>query len=132
MITGSMKEAREGEVFIEDIDEESLNTVITFMYTGDLEISSAINVQNLATAAEKYNLAGMMELLCVKLRNKDTIKPGTIADMLLTASRHDNKELRALVLDRVRADRGVLHQEEFRRGVNQVDVNIVLDLVKDL
>ena len=85
-----MREAIEGEVYIKDIDEETLNTVITFIYTGDFLIHPGqdINVQGLARAADKYNLAGMMEILCSKLgRIIYSTKPATIADMLITASR---------------------------------------------
>ena len=131
-----MREAIEGEVYIKDIDEETLNTVITFIYTGDFLIHPGqdINVQGLARAADKYNLAGMMELLCfIKLRQEVTINPGIIADLLITAIKHGDKDMRALVLDSIRADRNILNDQEFRERMNQADdLNIAFDLFKDL
>ena len=38
MILGNMKEAQRSEVFIEDIDAETLVSIITFIYTGDFEV----------------------------------------------------------------------------------------------
>ena len=42
------------------------------------------------------------------------IKNEFIADMLITADRHDSKELRALALDKLRTDRNILNEKGFR------------------
>ena len=74
-----------------------------------------------------------MELLCFKLRQEVTIKPGIIADLLITAIKHGDKDMRALVLDSIRADRNILNDQEFRERMNETgDPNIVFDLFNDL
>ena len=42
-----MKEARKGEVYIEDVDEGTLAAMINFFYTGDLP-GDNLNVQMVA------------------------------------------------------------------------------------
>ena len=134
MILGEMEEAKKGEVYIKDIDEGTLDSVITFIYTGEMEISENIDVQTMVRAGDMYDLPGFMELLCYNLQKKENLKHGTIADMLIAAHRHDNKQLRGLALDKIRADRNIIDAEEFREGINQVkdNINIVFDLFKDL
>ena len=132
MITGSMREAKEGEVFIKDLDEETIHNVITFIYTGDFGISEDINVQNLALAADKCNLDGMMELLCYKLGKENNIKPRTISDMLIAALRYDVKQMKALVLAKIRADRNILDDKEFSEGMKEADFNIYSKFYKFL
>ena len=132
MITGSMREAKEGGVFIEDLDEETIQNAITFIYTGDFEIPPDINVQNLALAADKYNLVGMMELLCFKLGKEDNIKPKTLSDMLIAALRYDIKQMKALVLAKIKADRKILDDKEFSEGMKEADFNIYSNFYKFL
>ena len=54
MILGDMKEAQKSEVFIDDIDAETLAMMISFIYTGDFKVGDHTDVQMVARAADKY------------------------------------------------------------------------------
>ena len=122
MILGFMEEAAKGEVFI------------TFIYTGDFQISPDINVQNMVLAGDKYLMDDFSELLFNKLRNKDDIKPKILADILLASRKHSKKKLKELAVERIRANRAIVGDKDFRKTLNDggADNDLLLDLIEDL
>ena len=133
MILGNMKEAQKSEVFIEDIDAETLASMISFIYTEDFQVGDHTDVQMVARAADKYDMKGFLDLLCFKMKNIDNIKNEFIADMLIAAERHNSKELRAVALDKLRADRNIIKEAGFRQRMKKApNVDLILDLVNDL
>ena len=131
MILGGMKEAQKNEVFIEDLDAGTLARMISFIYTGDFDVGDNLDIQMVARAADKYDIKGFMELLCFKMKIGN-IKNEFIADMLITADRHDSKELRAVAMDKLRANKNILNEKGFRERMAQAESSFVFDLFKDL
>ena len=132
MILGKMKEAQKSEVFIEDFDAETLALMISFIYTGDFDVGVNTDLKMLARAADKYNIKGIMDLLCFKMMNGN-IRNDFIADMLITADRHKSKELRAVALEKLRADRSIMKTDGFRQRMMMAEnKNLIFDLVNDL
>ena len=132
MVLGNMKEAQKSQVFIEDLDAETLAIMITFIYTGDFEVDDNTDLQMVARAADKYDIKGLMDLLCFKMKTGN-IKNYFIADMLITADRHNSRELRAVALDKLRADRSIMKQDGFRQRMMMAEnKNLIFDLVNDL
>ena len=132
MILGRMKEAQKSEVFIEDLDAGTLARMISFIYTGDFDVGDNLDIQMVARAADKYDIKGLMDLLCFKMKT-DNIKNEFIADMLITADKHNSKELRTLALDKLRADRNIIKGAGFRQRMKEApNVDLLLDLVNDL
>ena len=132
MILGKMKEAQKSEVFIEDIDANTLESMIRFIYTGDFKVSDNTDIQMVARAADKYDIKGFMDLLCFKMKTED-IQNEFIADMLITADRHDSKELRAVALDKLRADRNIINEGGFRKRMKKAEnKDLVFNLFNDL
>ena len=136
MILGQMKEAQKNEVFIEDIDAETLARMISFIYTGDFEVGEHFgehfDVQMVARAADKYEIKGLMELLCFKMK-PFKVKNEFIADMLITADRYNSKELRDVAMDKLRADKNIVNEKGFRERMAQAEnKDLVFDLFKDL
>lgn len=133
MILGKMKEAQKNEVFIEDIDAKSLAMMISFIYTGDFEVSNNTDVQMTARAADKYDIKGFLELLCFKMKTIANIKNEFIADMLITADRHNSRELRAVAMDKLRANRNILKEAGFRKRMKKAEnQDLLFDLFNDL
>ena len=132
MILGTMEEAIKGEAYIEDLDEGTLESLITFIYTGDFNISSGINVQNLVRAGDKYDMPEFTELLVYKLGNQDNIKPETIGGIVLAAHRHNNTKLREVAVERIRAKRSIVNDEDFRKTMKGADINLIINLFNDL
>ena len=132
MIFGNMKEARKNEVFIEDIDAETLAMMITFIYTGDFDIGDDTDVQMVAQAADKYDIQEFLDLLCFKLKTTSKIKNEFLADMLIAAHRYNSKELRALALNKLRADRNILKEAGFRQRMKETEnIDLLIDIVND-
>ena len=132
MILGSMEEAIKGEVDIQDLDEGTLESLINFIYTGDFKISPDIDVQNMALAGDKYIMPDFSELLVYKLRNQDNIKPEIISDILLAAHRHNNTKLREVALEKIRAKRSIVNDQDFRETMKGANSDLIFDLFNDL
>ena len=92
MILGQMREAQQGEVFIEEIDEVTLQSMITYFYTGDFIFDQEKDIQMMTHVADKYNLDGFLELLCYKMKNVK-VKNSSVADILISADKYKSKQL---------------------------------------
>ena len=57
--------------------------MIHYIYTGKFT-GAELNVQMVAWLADKYDIPGMMNLLCSRMRD-DVVGPEIIADMLIAA-----------------------------------------------
>ena len=133
MILGDMKEAQKSEVFIEDIDAETLAMMISFIYTGDFEVGDDTDVQMVARAADKYDVKGFLDLLCFKMKTIDDIKNEFIADMLISAERHNSKELRAVAMDKLRANKNIIKEAGFRNRMKETqNMDLLFDIFNDL
>ena len=133
MILGDMKEARKNEVFIEDIDAETLAMMISFIYNGDFDIGDDTDVQMVARAADKYDIKEFLELLCFKMKNIPKIKNESIADMFISAERHNSKKLRALAMDKLRADKNILNEKGFKQRMKEAqNIDLLFGIFNDL
>ena len=127
-----MQEASLGEIFVEEIGERSLAAIITFIYTGELELGEDPDILELSWAGTKYLLPGFMELLALHLQMRKEELPGEmIADLLIAAHRHEAEDLRKIALGRIRADRKIFNDQGFRKGMKEADPSIMMDLMKD-
>ena len=130
-ILSDMEEAKKGEVFIEEIDEKTLSTVIKLIYTGELEMSGDQNIQDMIWAGDKYDLPGFMNMFCSKMREA-AVTGEDIADLLISAHRHEKGELREVAMEKIRARREVLKEKGFKEGMDQAPSSVFLDLINDL
>ena len=60
--------------------------MIHYVYSGDFT-GAALNVQMVAWLADKYDIPGMMDLLCSRMEGEDDVGPEMIADMLIAAGK---------------------------------------------
>ena len=63
-----------------------MKEMIHYVYTGELT-GSDLNVQMVAWVADKYDLPGMMDLVCFRMKEDEFIEPENIADMLIAAGK---------------------------------------------
>merc|ERR1712142_439544 len=121
-----MEEAAKGEAIIEDLNEDTLDSLITFIYTGDFQISPVIDVQNMVLAGEKYLMSEFTELFFYKLQHEDYIKPKMVADILLASHKHSKKKLKELAVEKIRANRSIVDDKDFRKTLidGEVDSNL--------
>ena len=127
-----MQEATNGEIFVKEVGEKALGTIIKFIYTGELELGENPDIVDLAWAGTKYLLGGFMELLTLRLQMRKELPGQMIADLLIAAHRHGCEDLRKLALDKIRADREIFNDPGFRKGMKKVPNGIMMDLFKDL
>ena len=128
-----MQEAKKGEIFIEEIGEKSLATLINFIYTGELELGENPDILELSLAGTKYILPGFMEVLAFSLQmRKEEFSGKMLADLLIAAHRHEAEDLRKIALDTIRSDKKIIGDEGFRKVMKEADPTIMMDIVKDL
>ena len=131
MLLSDMKEARKGEVYIEDVDEGTLAAMINFIYTGDLP-GDNLDVQMVANMADKYEMPAFMDMLCFKMKSED-IRSEFIADLLIAADRHDSKDLKNVALDKIRTNKEIINDKGFRKKLqNAENKNILFDLFNEI
>ena len=59
--------------------------MINYIYTGDFT-GADLNVEMVAWLADKYDIPGMMNLLCQRMKDEE-VGPEIIADMLIAAGK---------------------------------------------
>lgn len=123
-----MIEGRTKEIFIEEVDPATLLEMTNYVYTGAFT-GKDLNVQMVAWLADKYDLPGMMDLLCFRM-NED-VEDENIADMLIAADRHDSDQLKSIAMNKLRKKREILINPAFR-GKLQNYQNILFELIQEL
>ena len=126
-----MEEGRTGEMFIADIDEKTLGTLIKYVYTGQIEMAEDQDLRMMFNAADKYQLPRLITLVCNQMREAD-INGERIADLLISAYLHGKEELRELAVERIRANRKICQEKGFRERMEGAPISITIDLVNDL
>ena len=73
------------------------------------------------------------EILALQIQMSKEELPGKmLADLLIAAHRHEAEGLRKIALDKIRADRKIIGDEVFRKGMKEADPTFLLDVMKDL
>ena len=130
-----MVEAASGEIFVKDLGEKTLATILHFVYTGELNLGDDPDIVELAWGGNKYLLPGFMDLLSLRLQQrKEELQAEKIADLLIAAHRHGAEDLRKIALDRIRADREIISDEAFRKEMEmqRAPLSLMMDIIKDL
>ena len=80
MLDTEMVEAAKKEIVISDIDSDTVKEMIKFIYTG--ELSDRLDLQCIWYAADKYDVNGLQEEICSKMKNCP-LRGVDLADMFL-------------------------------------------------
>ena len=126
-----MKEGKQCEMFIPDIDEKTLGTLIKFVYTDQLEMAEGQDLKTMIHAADMYQLPRLITLVCIQMREMD-LKGEKIADLLISAYMHEKDELRQLAMQKIRANRKICQEEGFIERMEGAPIRIMIDLFNDL
>ena len=119
-----------------------MQEMIHYVYTGKFT-GADLNVQMVAWVANKYDLPGMMDLLCFKMND---VEDENIADMLIAAGmfhnhhnntllfslsgRHDSQDLKRIAINKLRKRREMFSDPSFRKKLDGHQ-NILFDLFQD-
>ena len=131
MFNIDMKEAREGEITIEDMNADTLRSLIHYVYTGGLaEGWEDLEIQDMAGAADKYDLSGWMKLFCSALKEEVEVSGEKVAEMVIVGSRYQHsaaRQLRVLARDKIRERREITEDLGFREKLSgEIDGFVVL------
>ena len=85
-IESDMLEGRNSEIYIEEVDEKTVEEMISYIYTRGFT-GADLNIQMVAWLANKYDLPGMMELLCSRIKVDKIVEFEKIADILIAAGK---------------------------------------------
>ena len=134
MLQTDMLEARTGRVVVDDIDPDTLELVLGYVYTGQLELGTEADISQLVRAAEKYDMPGLKAHVYFSVASSDLkLKPGVIADMIITADLFQSKELEEAVLKRIREDRKLVQDLEFQKKLKDAQkMDLLVDLLLKL
>ena len=110
MFQANMAEALAGEVTIEDLDEDTLEEMIHFIYTGSLS-GKPSDFQSLCQAARKYQLDSMMDLIILDLLAAK-LEPGEVADIFIASKMFDQENLFETARDKLQ--KGMLADASFK------------------
>ena len=82
MLDSDMREAREGEINIQEMNSTTLSSMIHYIYTRELATGwQDLDILDVARAADMYDLPGWMKVFCSKLR-ETTLSEEQLTDML--------------------------------------------------
>ena len=110
MFQTNMAEALAGEVTIEDLDADTVEEMIHFIYTGSLS-GKQPDFQSLCQAARKYQLDSMMDLINLNLLAAE-LEPAGVADILIASKMFDQENLFETALQKLR--KGILVDASFK------------------
>ena len=117
MFTSNMAEDASGEAIIEDLDEETLEELIHFLYTGDLS-GSQYDILSLCNAANKYELASLMNLVRLNLMTTE-LDVGQLADLFIASEMFSQEGLFEVA------------REKLAEGEGGIEAKDVLEKIKD-
>ena len=87
MFQSNMAEVLAGEATIEDLDDDTLEEMIHFIYTGRLS-GKQFDKPSLLYAAKKYQLDSLLDLVVLNLRA--AVEPGEVADIFIASKLLEN------------------------------------------
>ena len=128
MLLGDMLEARKGEVIVRDMNSGTFAAMLHYVYTGELK--EGLDLFNMMYAADKYDLPGLKDLLFLKMKSED-IQEKFIPDLLILAEKHQAGQLKKLAMEKIRANRKILREENFQRKLANFQ-HILYDLLEQL
>lgn len=131
-VESDMVEGRTKEIYIEEVDEKTIEEMISFIYTGQFT-GADLNVQKVAWLADKYDLPGMMELLCYRMNGVEVVDPETIADMIITAAIHDSAALKKIAIEKLRKNKEMLRDPAFKGKFKAIVVqDLLFEIIEEI
>ena len=124
-------EAQSGEVKIDDIQANTMKTLLDFLYNGEVQESKMINTA-LLRAAHKYNIHELLEYCTEYLKQNVSVENAT--DVLVSAHLADQKDLFDIVSKFAFENHGKLVNttswEEFKKNNPTMTIDIMSSVLK--
>ncbi|GFY55609.1 TD and POZ domain-containing protein 3 [Trichonephila inaurata madagascariensis] len=111
MFNNDMKEKNSEYVYIEDLDDDTVQRMLLYIYTAtvpDLQWDTACD---LYTAADKYEILSLKSKCSSFL--KDNLSQGNACNLLIFADEHQDQDLISLIQDYILIHRGIFNTKEW-------------------
>ena len=99
MFTSNMADVSAGETIIQDLDEDTLEELIHFLYSGGLS-GSQYDIISLCYAANKYELASLMELVRLHLMSAE-LDVSKLAEVFIASDMFNQEGLFEVAQDKL-------------------------------
>ena len=111
-------EGVKGEAKITDVNEETLQEVLHYLYTGNLS-GKDYEIYSLCYAADKYQLATLMHLICQEIKSKKTKpKAEEVAEVFISAEMFRKEELFEVAMEKLLKNKDMMKNAKFRDKMN--------------
>jgi len=97
MFQQEMKESSTRQMTINDVKKDTIGAMLEYLYTGEVK-KKVENESELVYVADKYELAGLLELCLHKLIE---VEENMVVDILIMADRHDLKDFKKVAMQRI-------------------------------
>ena len=121
-----MIEAREGQVEIDDFEADTLETMVNFMYTGNVSDEKMIH-SDLLRLAEKYNIINLVDF-CAKYLEENLSLENAL-DVLYASHSTNKKSLFDAAINFVCENRGQLVQNDSWKELMETNPKFASDVV---
>ena len=113
------------------MNSNTLSSMIHYIYTGELADGwQDLDIQDMAEAADIYDLPGWMEVFCSAL---ETERSGEkVAEMIIVGTRYQHsaaRELREVARDKIRQRREITEDPAFREKLRGEDHDVLLEFL---
>ena len=128
MFASNMAEVSAGEAIIEDLDDDTLEELIHFLYSGGLS-GSRYDIVALCNAAEKYELASLMDLVSFNMRSAE-LDVNQLADLFIASEMFSQEEMFEIAKEKLTEGMGKVMgvKDIMKKGVR---VHDVIEKIKD-
>jgi len=128
MLNTEMVEAVKKEVVITDIDPDTVQEMIKFIYTGELS-GKQVDLQAIWHAADKYDVNGLKDAICSKMKN-EKLRGEDVADMFVISHRHSNEQVKKIALSKLKEDLRLLDDADFK--ARMIESGVTFNLFQDV
>ena len=123
-----MKEAKSGEIEINDISSETMETFLYYLYHEEVE--EKVVDTNLLFAADKYNIAGLVKVCNEYLKSNLSVE--NCLDVLLSAHLMNQKELFRAASDFVIKNKGKLARTNAWKEMEETNPKLINNIFSNV
>ena len=129
MFLSGMKEGVEGEAVITDVNEETLEEVLHYLYTGNLS-GKDYGIYSLCYAANKYQLVTLMDMICEEIKSKKAeLKVEEVAEVFISADMFRKEELFKVAMEKLLKNKDMMKDAKFKEKMNNASKDLLFKIM---
>ena len=117
MFLSRMKEADLGEAIITDVNEETLQEILHFIYTGNLS-GKDYGIYSLCYAAHKYHLDTLMDQICGEIK-KAELKAEEVAEVFISSEMFGKEDFFNVGIEKLRRKKEMMDDAKFEEALKK-------------